>query len=83
MSKQIAIICTSADLMGDMPTGAWMEEVATPYYALKAAGVDVTIVSIKGGEVPIDQGSLAGDFNTPDCLKFAGTKRRWRRLRTA
>ena len=71
MSKQIAIVCTSADLMGDMPTGAWMEEVATPYYALKAAGVDVTIVSIKGGEVPIDQGSLAGDFNTPDCVKFA------------
>lgn len=71
MSKQIAIICTSAALMGDMPTGAWMEEVATPYYALKAAGVDVTIVSIKGGEVPIDQGSLAGDFNTPDCVKFA------------
>ena len=38
MAKKIAIICTSADKMGDVPTGAWMEEVATPYYALKEAG---------------------------------------------
>jgi|TARA_B110000977_G_scaffold36279_2_gene48563 putative intracellular protease/amidase len=71
MSKKIAIICTSANMMGDVATGAWMEEVATPYYALKAAGHEVEIVSIQGGEIPIDQGSLAGDFNTDDCKKFA------------
>ena len=54
MSKKIAIICTSANMMGDVATGAWMEEVATPYYALKAAGHEVEIVSIQGGEIPID-----------------------------
>ena len=70
MAKKIAIICTSANMMGDVPTGAWMEEVATPYYALKEAGHDVTIVSVAGGEVPIDQGSLAENFNTDDCKKF-------------
>ena len=68
MAKKIAIICTSANMMGDVPTGAWMEEVATPYYALKEAGHDVTIVSVAGGEVPIDQGSL-GQL-PDDCKKF-------------
>lgn len=67
---KIAIICTSASMMGDKPTGAWLEEVATPYYLFKEKGFDVTIVSIKGGEIPVDQASMSGDFFTPDCKKF-------------
>ena len=70
MSKKVAIVCTSASEFQGHPTGAWLEEIATPYYAFKAAGLDVTIVSIAGGKVPIDAASTQGDFNTPDCVKF-------------
>nr|WP_298373671.1 type 1 glutamine amidotransferase domain-containing protein [uncultured Halomonas sp.] len=39
-------------------TGVWFEELSTPYYALADAGAEVTLVSIDGGEVPIDPRSL-------------------------
>ena len=47
-----------------------MEEIATPYYAIRDAGLDCAIVSIDGGEVPIDGASASGDFYTEDCKKF-------------
>eukprot|EP00802_Teleaulax_amphioxeia_P013320 Tamp_13370.p1 GENE.Tamp_13370~~Tamp_13370.p1 ORF type:complete len:230 (+),score=61.70 Tamp_13370:3-692(+) len=73
---KIAIISTSADKMafkggdGDMPTGTWLEETAAPYYVFTGAGHEVEIVSIAGGEIPIDAGSMKGDFMTADCTKF-------------
>ena len=53
---QILIIVTSHGVMGDTgeTTGLWFEELATPYYAFVDAGVEVTIASISGGEIPID-----------------------------
>ena len=33
-----------------------------PYYTFKNAGYDVTIASIKGGQIPVDEGSLQGGF---------------------
>jgi|TARA_B110000008_G_C16958590_1_gene559206 putative intracellular protease/amidase len=51
-------------------TGAWLEEIATPYYALLDAGFAVDVVSVKGGKVPIDSASESGDFFTADCQKF-------------
>ena len=53
---QILIIVTSHSAMGDTgeTTGLWFEELATPYYAFVDAGVEVTIASISGGEIPID-----------------------------
>ena len=71
MAKKIGIICTSACTMGDHETGAWFEEIATPYYLMKAAGMTIVVVSPKGGEIPIDQGSMQGDFYTEDCKKFS------------
>ena len=47
-----------------------MEEIATPYYAIRDAGLECAIVSIDGGEVPIDGASASGDFFTEDCKKF-------------
>ena len=47
-----------------------MEEIATPYRAIRDAGLDCAIVSIDGGEVPIDGASLSGDFFTEDCQRF-------------
>jgi putative intracellular protease/amidase len=69
-TKKIMLVCTSANSMAGAPTGAWLEEIATPFYAMKNAGMTVEIVSIAGGVVPIDPASEAGDFFTDDCKTF-------------
>lgn len=57
---KILMILTSHATMGDAgkPTGAWFEEVATPYYAFVDAGAQVDVASIQGGRVPIDPRSV-------------------------
>lgn len=57
---RILIITTSAATMGanDKPTGLWLEELTTPYYAFLDAGAEVTLASIAGGKVPVDPGSV-------------------------
>ena len=66
----VLIISTSASKMGDHDTGAWLEEVAAPYYVCKAKGLNVDVASISGGAIPWDQGSMQGDFFTADCKRF-------------
>jgi len=68
--KKVLLVSTSAGEMGGKATGLWISELAEPYYALKAAGHEVTIASIAGGAVPIDAGSLAEAFFVPDAKKF-------------
>ncbi len=60
---RILIIATSADRMtpGTEPTGVWLEELTTPYYAFRDAGAEVTLASIKGGAIPVDQRSVNAD----------------------
>eukprot|EP00241_Pyramimonas_parkeae_P005510 CAMPEP_0114243228 /NCGR_PEP_ID=MMETSP0058-20121206/10669_1 /TAXON_ID=36894 /ORGANISM="Pyramimonas parkeae, CCMP726" /LENGTH=350 /DNA_ID=CAMNT_0001356037 /DNA_START=64 /DNA_END=1117 /DNA_ORIENTATION=- len=70
MGKKVLIISTSAEKMGEHPTGTWLEEVATPYLSFKASGIEVAIASTKGGEIPVDAGSRGGDFYTEDCKTF-------------
>lgn len=70
MSKNIAIITTSASILKSAPTGLWLEELSSPYYAFKQAGYSVTIASIAGGEIPLDATSLSGDFLTDSAAKF-------------
>lgn len=57
---RILMIATSADRMipGDEPTGVWLEELTTPYYAFRDAGAEVTLTSIAGGPIPVDARSL-------------------------
>lgn len=57
---KILIIATSHATMGASgePTGIWLEELTTPYYAFRDAGAEVTVVSIDGGPIPIDPRSL-------------------------
>jgi putative intracellular protease/amidase len=57
---KILMITTSAERMipSDEPTGVWLEELTSPYYAFRDAGAEVTIASIRGGAVPIDARSL-------------------------
>ena len=37
------------------------EELVAPYYVFKSAGFDVTVASIKGGQIPVDEASLQGE----------------------
>lgn len=57
---RILIITTSAATMTgtDKPTGLWLEELTTPYYAFADAGAEVTLASIAGGKVPVDPNSV-------------------------
>lgn len=57
---KILMITTSANKMlpGGEPTGVWLEELTTPYYAFRDAGAEVTIASMTGGAVPVDPRSL-------------------------
>ena len=57
--KTILLIATSAARMDDgEPTGLWLEELTTPYYAFRDAGAEVTIASITGGKIPVDPRSM-------------------------
>lgn len=57
---KILIVATSHASMGTggEPTGIWLEELTTPYYAFVDAGAQVTVMSIDGGPIPIDPRSL-------------------------
>jgi putative intracellular protease/amidase len=57
---KILIITTSAATMGasDEPTGLWLEELTTPWYAFVDAGADLTLASIAGGKIPVDPRSV-------------------------
>lgn len=61
--KKVLIVTTSHDEMGDTghKTGVWLEELATPYYALIDGGADVTLASVKGGEIPFDPRSVPSE----------------------
>jgi putative intracellular protease/amidase len=71
-SKKILFITTSHDRMGDTEasTGVWLEDMAEPYYVFKEAGAHITIVSPKGGPVPIDPKSLSIVIITSNGKRF-------------
>jgi putative intracellular protease/amidase len=56
--------------MGGRPTGVWLSELADPYYAFQAAGLEVTVASIAGGPIPIDPGSMGENFFGEKAKKF-------------
>lgn len=68
----VVIALTSHDGDGALgrPTGAWFEELATPYWAFLDAGHDVTLASVAGGSPPIDPASLAPEAITASVRRF-------------
>jgi putative intracellular protease/amidase len=73
----VLMILTSQATMGTggTPTGVWFEELSTPYYAFVDAGAKVEIVSINGGQIPIDPHSLkAPGKNPPSVERFLNDK---------
>ena len=62
MSKKALFILTSRSHYDDgSQTGLWLEEASVPYEVLNEAGIDVDLVSIEGGSVPIDDNSTQND----------------------
>ncbi|HEY6883674.1 MAG TPA: type 1 glutamine amidotransferase domain-containing protein [Nitrososphaeraceae archaeon] len=59
-SKKILIVTTSHNVLGKTgyPTGVWLPEMTHPFSALANAGFNITIASVKGGNVPIDPYSV-------------------------
>jgi putative intracellular protease/amidase len=62
LSKKALFILTSRSHYDDgSQTGLWLEEASVPYEVLTEAGIDVDLVSIEGGSVPIDDNSTQND----------------------
>lgn len=67
---KVVMICTSAADLKGYPTGLWLEELASPYYAFTEKGYNVVIASPTGGPIPIDAGSLQPSFFADSAKKF-------------
>lgn len=51
-------------------TGFWLEEFASPYYCLRDAGMELTLVSPAGGQPPLDPKSSQPDAQTDATRRF-------------
>ncbi|BDG74419.1 dimethylallyltransferase [Roseomonas fluvialis] len=59
--RRVLAISTSVGRQPDgRPTGLWMSELTTPYWAFVDAGFEVQLASIAGGRPPVDPRSMAG-----------------------
>jgi len=69
---KILMVFTSHDILGSTgrKTGFWLEEGAAPYYVFQDAGVELTLVSPKGGQPPIDPKSDLPENQTPAMARF-------------
>jgi putative intracellular protease/amidase len=75
-SMKILMVLTSHDILGSTgrKTGFWLEEFASPYFVFTDAGVQVTVVSPKGGQPPIDPKSDDPNNQTPSQTRFKADK---------
>jgi len=64
---KIVMVLTSHDVLGNTghKTGFWLEEFAAPYFVFRDAGVQLTLVSPKGGQPPLDPKSDLPENQTP------------------
>ena len=71
-AKRVLMVLTSHENMGvsGKKTGNWFDEVATPYYTFKGAGLEVTLTSPRGGTPPIDQLSHSDAYATDATRRF-------------
>lgn len=85
MPAKILFILSSQQNLGEpgAVTGAWLEEIATPYYILREAGCDVTLASIKGGEAPIDPLSLDAPWLSDAGRRFQSDQEARRAIRNS
>lgn len=64
---RVLIILTSHDKLGDTgdKTGFHWEELTTPYWVFREAGLEVDLASVEGGQPPADPGSDDGEGQRP------------------
>lgn len=69
---KILMVLSSHDKLGDTArkTGFWLEEFASPYYVFTDAGAQVTLVSPKGGQPPLDPKSDEPEAQTDSTRRF-------------
>src|SRR6478672_1043114 len=69
---KILMILTSHDQLGNTgrKTGFWLEEFAAPYFVFRDAGVELTLVSPKGGQPPVDPKSDLPENQTAAMARF-------------
>jgi putative intracellular protease/amidase len=69
---KILMVLTSHSEMGNTgeKTGFWIEEFASPYYALADGGAEITLASPKGGQPPVDPKSELKAAQTPSTERF-------------
>ena len=69
---KILMVLSSHDKLGDTgrKTGFWLEEFAAPYYVFTDAGAQVTLVSPKGGQPPLDPKSDEPEAQTDSTRRF-------------
>jgi len=70
---KVLIVLTSHSKLGNTgnKTGFWLEEFASPYYALKDAGAEITLASPQGGQPPLDPKSDEPDAKTEATQRFS------------
>jgi putative intracellular protease/amidase len=66
------LITTSHDTLGEsgQATGVFGSEMTVPYYSFLEAGLEVDIASIKGGEIPVQPGSMSWPLAAPEDRRF-------------
>src|SRR3569832_335740 len=76
MKMKILMVLTSHDQLGTTgrKTGFWLEEFAAPYFVFRDAGAEVTLVSPKGGQPPIDPKSDLPENQTEAMARFKKDK---------
>mmetsp|Transcript_12033 Transcript_12033/g.19968 ORF Transcript_12033/g.19968 Transcript_12033/m.19968 type:complete len:225 (+) Transcript_12033:41-715(+) len=80
---KVIIVCTSESDLGGHKTGLWLEELAVPYFLFRKKGYQVVICSTKGGEIPIDDASLQGDFFTATSKEFMEDELAMEKIKTS
>lgn len=67
MTKTILFVLTAHGELGDTKakTGVWLEELATPYQVLTAAGADILLATPGGKPAPLDPASLEEPWLLP------------------
>lgn len=80
---KILIVLTSHGVIGETghPTGVWMEELTTPYYAFIDAGAEVDLASTAGGQVPVDPNSMAENDRPESVARFLDDARAMEKLK--
>lgn len=70
--SQVLLVATSHGKLGDtdQQTGAWLEEIAAPYYTWSRANVHVDIASPDGKPIPIDAASTSPPYFTSEAKLF-------------